>query len=132
MSLDILYCVSLALTWVVVPANVSFLRYNHSLSLKTRIWLVIRENLLFDGIVLLIVVIGIIIVFATIRKDTRTGRDVDDGQALAIPLANGYGLLIFASVSVMDLYRFIVNSGKWRRPRIDISSICMCEGVRPN
>lgn len=86
--LDILYWTSFVLTWVINPLLVSYLRYPYSLSIKRRIWLTIRENLIFWGTILTVVIVGLIILFAT--NDMKFSNILP----LAISLANGYGLLI--------------------------------------
>ena len=87
-SLDVLYWVSFALTWVINPIVVSFLRYKESISLKHRIWLTIRENLIVYGIIVGVIAIGVIILLATGRMA------FGNLLPLAISLANGYGLLV--------------------------------------
>lgn len=87
-SLDVLYWVSFVLTWVVNPIVVSFLRYKESISLKHRIWLTIRENLIVYGIIVSVIVVGVIILIAT---GELTWSNL---FPLAISLANGYGLLV--------------------------------------
>lgn len=86
--LEVLYWVSFVLTWVVNPIIVSFLRYKESLSLKHRIWLTIKENIIVYGIILGVVVVGVIILMAT------GNLTLNNLFPLAISLANGYGLLI--------------------------------------
>jgi hypothetical protein len=89
-ALTVLYWVSFILTWVVVPIIVSFLRYANSISLKHRIWFTIRENLIVYGIILGVVVIGLVILFATKKIEAKASSV----KNLAISLANGYGLII--------------------------------------
>lgn len=86
--LEVLYWTSFVLTWVINPLLVSYLRYPYSISFKRRIWLTIRENLIFWGIILTVVVIGIVILIIT--HDMK----ISNIFPLAISLANGYGLLV--------------------------------------
>lgn len=87
-GLEVLYWVSFALTWVVVPIVVSFLRYKESISLRHRIWLTIRENLIVYGAIVCVIGIGLVILFATNQMT------VSNLFPLVISLANGYGLLV--------------------------------------
>jgi hypothetical protein len=87
-ALNALYWLSFLLTWAVVPTIVSFLRYNHTISLRHRIWLTIREYLIFYGVALGIVLIAVVSLLATKRLTW------DTLFPLAISLANGYGLLV--------------------------------------
>lgn len=86
--LEFLYWVSFVLTWVINPLLVSYLRYPYSIGLKQRIWLTVRENLIFWGTILAVVVVGVTILLAT-HKMTFSNL-----FPLAISLANGYGLLV--------------------------------------
>lgn len=86
--LDVLYWISFVLTWVVNPLLVSFLRYPYSIGIKQRLWLTVKENLIFWGSILGVVVVGVTILLAT-HKMT-----VSNLFPLAISLANGYGLLV--------------------------------------
>ena len=88
LSLEVLYWVSFVLTWVVVPIVVSFLRYKESISLRHRIWLTIRENLIVYGTIAAVIGVGLIILFATNQMT------VSNLFPLVISLANGYGLLV--------------------------------------
>ncbi|OHT07079.1 hypothetical protein TRFO_05276 [Tritrichomonas foetus] len=88
MTLEVFYWVSFVLTWVINPLIVSYLRYPYSLTLKRRIWLTIRENLIFWGSIAGVVVVGLIILLATHQL---TFNNI---FPLAISLANGYGLLV--------------------------------------
>ncbi|KAH0794186.1 LMBR1-like conserved region family protein [Histomonas meleagridis] len=85
---QILYWVSFALSWVINPLVVSYLSYSNSISLKHRIWMTIRENLIFYGVVFGLVAVGVIILVATNRMT------IDSIFPLAIALANVYGLLL--------------------------------------
>lgn len=88
MGLEVLYWVSFVLTWVFGPILVSYNRYSYSISLKYRIWFTIRENLIFYGVALGVIVIGVAILLGT-HKFT-----ISNLFPLAISLANGYGLII--------------------------------------
>lgn len=88
MTLEVLYWVSFVLTWVFGPVLVSYNRYSYSISLKYRIWFTIRENLIFYGVALLVICIGVAILLGT-HKLT-----IANLFPLAISLANGYGLVI--------------------------------------
>ncbi|OHT01523.1 hypothetical protein TRFO_31616 [Tritrichomonas foetus] len=88
MTLEVFYWVSFVLTWAVGPIAVSYLRYSYSISLKYRIWFTIRENLIFYGSVLGVVVIGVAILLGTHQMT------IENLFPLAISLANGYGLLV--------------------------------------
>lgn len=86
--LNTLYWVSFVLTWIINPLIVSYLRYPYSLTLKRRIWLTIRENLIFWGIIVGIVIIGVIILLCSHQM---TASNL---IPLGISLANGYGLIL--------------------------------------
>lgn len=86
--LDILYWTSFVLTWAINPILVSYLRYPYSISIKRRIWLTIRENLIFWGTALALIVVGLTILLVT---NHLTFSNI---FPLAISLANGYGLLV--------------------------------------
>ncbi|KAK8863765.1 LMBR1 domain-containing protein 2 [Tritrichomonas musculus] len=86
--LDILYWTSFVLTWAINPLLVSYLRYPYSIGIKRRIWLTIRENLIFWGLILAAVFVGVIILFIT------NLMTISNILPLAISLANGYGLLV--------------------------------------
>ena len=86
--LEVLYWVSFCLTWIIVPIVVSFLRYKESISLKHRIWLTVRENLIVYGTIGGVILIGLIILFATGQMT------FDNLFPLVISLANGYGLIV--------------------------------------
>jgi hypothetical protein len=96
LGLNILYWVSFFLTWAVVPLIVSFLRYNHSLSLKNRVWLTIRENLIFYGVALALVIVAVILLLVHKHKspDAQAKSDFEYCKSIAVALANGYGLLV--------------------------------------
>lgn len=105
--LEALYWISFVLTWVINPLLVSYLRYPYSIGLKQRIWLTIRENLIFWGVILGVVVVGVTILLAT-GKMTFSNL-----FPLAISLANGYGLLVLCialGYGFVDLPRTI-----WRK-----------------
>lgn len=87
-SLEVLYWISFVLSWVINPLIVSYLSYSNTISLKHRIWMTVRENLIFYAIVLGLAGIGIIILIAS-NKLT-----ISSIFPLAIALANGYGLLL--------------------------------------
>ena len=86
--LSFFYWFSFVLTWVINPIVVSYLRYPHSLTLKNRIWLTIRENLIFWGVILGVIIIGIFILI--VSKNFSFSNLIP----LAIALANGYGLCL--------------------------------------
>ncbi|OHT05271.1 hypothetical protein TRFO_27024 [Tritrichomonas foetus] len=86
--LEVLYWVSFVFTWVINPIIVSYLRYPYSLTLKHRIWLTIRENLIFWGTVVGVIVVGVIVLIAS------GNLTFPNLIPLAIALANGYGLLM--------------------------------------
>lgn len=88
MTLEVLYWVSFVLTWVVGPILVSYNRYSYSISLKYKIWFTIRENLIFYGVILAVIIIGVAILLGTKQMT------VSNLFPLAISLANGYGLII--------------------------------------
>ena len=90
-GLNILYWTSFVLTWVVVPVAVSYLSYSNSLSVKHRIWMVIRENLIFYGIV-----VGLVVLFLIIMITTKT-LSFSSIPSLGIALGNGYGLLLYCA-----------------------------------
>lgn len=87
-SLEALYWISFVLSWVVNPLVVSYLSYSDSISVKHRIWMTIRENLIFYAVVLGLAGVGIIILIASKKME------VSSIFPLAIALANGYGLLL--------------------------------------
>ena len=90
--LSILYWVSFILVWVIVPVAVSFMSYSYALSLKHRIWMVIRENLIFYGIVG-----GLVGLFFLIM--VTTGRlSISSIPGIVVALGNGYGLILFCVV----------------------------------
>lgn len=106
-TLEALYWISFVLTWVINPLLVSFLRYPYSIGLKQRLWLTVRENLIFWGTVAGVVIVGVTILLAT-RQMTFSNL-----FPLAISLANGYGLLVLCvalGYGFIDLPRTI-----WRK-----------------
>jgi hypothetical protein len=96
LGLNVLYWLSFFLTWAVVPLIVSFLRYNHSLSLRNRLWLTLRENLIFYGVALALVIVAIALLLVHKHKsaDARGRSDFEYCKSIAVALANGYGLLV--------------------------------------
>ncbi|EAY07989.1 LMBR1-like conserved region family protein [Trichomonas vaginalis G3] len=86
--LEILYWTSFILTWIIVPFAVSYLSYSHSISIKHRIWFVIRENLIFFGVAGGLVLIFGIVMIATKKLDPK------GLFSLAIALGNAYGLIL--------------------------------------
>jgi hypothetical protein len=96
LGLNILYWLSFFLTWAVVPLIVSFLRYNHSLSLRNRLWLTLRENLIFYGVAITLVVAAVILLLVHKHKspEAHTKTDFEYCKSIAVALANGYGLLV--------------------------------------
>lgn len=106
-TLEILYWISFVLTWVINPLLVSFLRYPYSIGLKQRLWLTVRENLIFWGSILAVVIVGVTILLATHQMT------FSNLFPLAISLANGYGLLVLClslGYGFIDLPRTI-----WRK-----------------
>lgn len=83
--MEILYWLSFVLTWFIVPIAVSYLSYSHTISIRHRIWMVIRENLIIFG-TLLTVLVGVMIVTKKLSFSTLV--------PFVISLANGYGLIL--------------------------------------
>lgn len=109
MILEILYWVSFVLTWAVVPIMVSFLGYSHSITLKHRIWMTIRENLIFYGCAGGVVVIGVVILLAT------KSMTIENLLPLGIALANGYGLIVLClclGFGVIEMPRLLWQTAK--------------------
>lgn len=89
-TLEILYWVSFALTWIIVPFLVSYLSYSHTLSVKHRLFMVIRENLIIYGIAALLIFIALIIMIATKKLTIKTI------PSMFVALSNGYGLVLLS------------------------------------
>jgi len=86
--LEMMYWVSFVLTWIFVPLAVSYLGYSHTISVKHRIWMTIRENLIFYGVALLIIVLGLTFLLSANKISFKSIFP------LVIALGNGYGLLV--------------------------------------
>lgn len=115
-SLEILYWVSFVLTWVIVPVAVSWLSYSHTLSMKHRIWMVIRENLIFFGIAGGLVVIFVIVMLATKRLT------VQGLFGLAIALGNAYGLILFCFAFGFAFVKLPLNIWRYSDPMFKYKS----------
>ena len=90
--LSILYWVSFVLVWVIVPVAVSYVSYGYALSLKHRIWMIIRENLIFYGIIGGVAGLFFIVMVATGRLS------ISSIPGIVVALGNGYGLIMFCLV----------------------------------
>ena len=93
--LNVLYWTSFLLTWVIVPVAVSYLSYSHSISVRHRIWMVVRENLIFYGIAggLVVVLIIAMIAAGTLKIKTLPKQLIE----ICVALGNGYGLLLLCA-----------------------------------
>ena len=98
---EVLYWASFLLTWVLVPVVVSWLRYSHTISAGTRIRLIIRENVIFYGVAVTVIVIALIIVFCS--KEDFTFADI---PSLGISLTTAYGLLLLCLLNGYSLIEY--------------------------
>ena len=86
--LEVLYWLSMFMTWLVSPFVVSYLNYPYSLTLKRRLWYTLRSNLIIFGTIIALIFLGLVVLLATGKLK------LSNIPSLVISLANGYGLLV--------------------------------------
>jgi hypothetical protein len=64
-TFEFFYWVSFLLSWVIVPVVISYQNLAYARPLRTRIWLAVRENLLFYGVIGALLLVGVLILGAT-------------------------------------------------------------------
>jgi hypothetical protein len=88
LGISFLYWLSFVLAWIIVPVIVSYLNLSHVKRWTYRLYLAIRENVLFYAVCLGILVVGILILAAT------GNLTLSELPALAQSIGNLYGSLL--------------------------------------